>query len=154
MSSQTDTGVSRNSDTDLEKTEEFVTFKIAEQLFGIPVLQIQDVLSSYKITRIPLAPPEITGSLNLRGRIVTAIDLRLRLGLRAQARCEVCGMNVTDFELIAQLLKERSGLALNKEKAYLLESRLNPVARQWNFSGFDELAQAIRKKMPRRFWST
>jgi chemotaxis protein methyltransferase CheR len=55
-------------------------------------------------------------------------------------------MNVTDFELIAQLLKERSGLALNKEKAYLLESRLNPVARKWNFSGFDELAQAIRSK--------
>ncbi len=53
-------------------------------------------------------------------------------------------MNVTDFELIAQLLRERSGLALNKEKAYLLESRLNPVARKWNFSGFDELAQAIR----------
>ena len=55
-------------------------------------------------------------------------------------------MNVTDFEIIARLLKERSGLALNKEKAYLLESRLNPVARKWNFSGFDELAQAIRKK--------
>jgi chemotaxis protein methyltransferase CheR len=55
-------------------------------------------------------------------------------------------MNVTDFELIAQLLKERSGLALSKEKAYLLESRLNPVARKWNFSGFDELAQAIRTK--------
>ena len=53
-------------------------------------------------------------------------------------------MNVTDFEIIAQLLKERSGLALSKEKAYLLESRLNPVARKWNFSGFDELAQAIR----------
>ena len=53
-------------------------------------------------------------------------------------------MNVTDFEMNAQLIKERSGLALNKEKAYLLESRLNPVARKWNFSGFDELAQAIR----------
>ena len=55
-------------------------------------------------------------------------------------------MNVTDFELIAQILKDRSGLALNKEKAYLLESRLNPVARKWSFSGFDELAQAIRTK--------
>ncbi|MFQ5773269.1 MAG: CheR family methyltransferase [Kiloniellaceae bacterium] len=53
-------------------------------------------------------------------------------------------MNVSDFELIAQILKERSGLALSKEKAYLLESRLNPVARKWNFAGFDELAQAIR----------
>ncbi|MCZ6863516.1 MAG: protein-glutamate O-methyltransferase [Alphaproteobacteria bacterium] len=55
-------------------------------------------------------------------------------------------MNVTDFELIAEILKDRSGLSLNKEKAYLLESRLNPVARKWSFSGFDELAQAIRTK--------
>jgi chemotaxis protein methyltransferase CheR len=55
-------------------------------------------------------------------------------------------MNVTDFDLIAQILKDRSGLSLNKEKAYLLESRLNPVARKWSFSGFDELAQAIRTK--------
>ncbi|MEQ9608976.1 MAG: chemotaxis protein CheW [Kiloniellaceae bacterium] len=62
-------------------TEDFVTFIIAEQLFGIPVLKVQDVLSSHNITRIPLAPPEIAGSLNLRGRIVTAMDVRLRLGL-------------------------------------------------------------------------
>ena len=64
-----------------EGTEEFVTFTIAEQLFGISVLKVQDVLSSYQITRIPLAPPEIMGSLNLRGRVVTAIDMRARLGL-------------------------------------------------------------------------
>ncbi|WP_340118582.1 chemotaxis protein CheW [Pelagibius sp. 7325] len=63
-------------------TEDFVTFIIADQLFGIPVLKVQDVLSSHNITRIPLAPPEIAGSLNLRGRIVTAMDVRLRLGLR------------------------------------------------------------------------
>ncbi len=69
---------------DSKKSQEFVTFMIAEQLFGIPVLQIQDVLSSYHITPIPLAPPEITGSLNLRGRVVTAIDVRLRLGLPAR----------------------------------------------------------------------
>jgi purine-binding chemotaxis protein CheW len=62
-------------------TEDFVTFIIAEQLFGIPVLKVQDVLSAHNITRIPLAPPEIAGSLNLRGRIVTAMDVRLRLGL-------------------------------------------------------------------------
>ena len=53
-------------------------------------------------------------------------------------------MNVTDFEVISRILYERSGLALNKEKAYLLESRLNPVARKWNFAGFDDLAQAVR----------
>jgi len=61
--------------------QDFVTMTIAEQLFGIPVLQVQDVLGHQRITRIPLAPPEVAGSLNLRGRIVTAIDVRLRLGL-------------------------------------------------------------------------
>ncbi|MEQ8968100.1 MAG: chemotaxis protein CheW [Azospirillaceae bacterium] len=63
------------------ETVEFVTVTIADQLFGIPVLQVQDVLGPQRITRIPLAPPEIAGSLNLRGRIVTAVDVRLRLGL-------------------------------------------------------------------------
>ncbi|RMD63478.1 MAG: methyltransferase domain-containing protein [Alphaproteobacteria bacterium] len=53
-------------------------------------------------------------------------------------------MNVSDFEFIAKLLKDRSGLALTKDKAYLLESRLNPVARKWNFAGIDELIQALR----------
>jgi purine-binding chemotaxis protein CheW len=54
---------------------------IAGQLFGIPVLKVQDVLGPLRLTRVPLAPPEVAGNLNLRGRIVTAIDLRLRLGL-------------------------------------------------------------------------
>ena len=84
MSSQAQSTKARGSDMDSEMSEEFVTFTIAEQLFGIPVLQIQDVLSSYHITPIPLAPPEIIGSLNLRGRVVTAIDVRLRLGLPAR----------------------------------------------------------------------
>ena len=68
----------------IAKNEDFVTATIADQLFGIPVLQVQDVLGPQKITRIPLAPPEVAGSLNLRGRIVTAIDVRLRLGLPAR----------------------------------------------------------------------
>jgi purine-binding chemotaxis protein CheW len=86
MSSQIETTKSRNANGPSDETEEFVTFTIAGQLFGIPVLQIQDVLSSYQITPIPLAPPEITGSLNLRGRVVTAIDVRLRLGLSARPK--------------------------------------------------------------------
>ena len=53
-------------------------------------------------------------------------------------------MNVGDFEMISQLVKERSGLLLTEDKAYLLASRLNPVARRHNFKGFDELAKAVR----------
>jgi purine-binding chemotaxis protein CheW len=59
----------------------FVTLTLADQLCGIPVAGVRDVLGAHPITRIPLAPPEIAGTLNLRGRIVTAIDLRRRLGL-------------------------------------------------------------------------
>ncbi len=67
---------------------DYVTMTIENQLFGIPVLQVQDVLGPQRITRIPLAQPEVAGSLNLRGRIVTAIDVRLRLGLPTRPRSE------------------------------------------------------------------
>jgi purine-binding chemotaxis protein CheW len=66
-------------------SKEFLTMYIDGQLFGIPVLRVQDVLNEQKVTRVPLAPPEIAGSLNLRGRIVTAINLRRRLGLAQPA---------------------------------------------------------------------
>ena len=62
-------------------SHEFVTVTIADQLFGIPVLSVQDVLGEQRITRVPLAPSEVAGALNLRGRIVTAIDVRERLNL-------------------------------------------------------------------------
>ncbi len=58
-----------------------VTLRVAGQLCGIPVSAVRDILSEQVITPIPLAPPEVAGSLNLRGRIVTAIDLRRRLRL-------------------------------------------------------------------------
>ena len=59
----------------------YVTMTIAHQLFGIPVLKVRDVLGPQRIAHVPLAPPEVLGSLNLRGRIVTAVDARTRLGL-------------------------------------------------------------------------
>src|SRR6201990_1783938 len=60
---------------------EFVTAVIGGQLFGLPISRVQDVFMPERLTRVPLAPPEIAGVLNLRGRIVTAVDLRRRLGL-------------------------------------------------------------------------
>jgi purine-binding chemotaxis protein CheW len=64
-----------------QENNDFVTMTISGQLFGIPVLGVQDVLGPQAITRIPLAPAEVAGTLNLRGRIVTAIDVRKRLRL-------------------------------------------------------------------------
>jgi len=77
---QTINNDSKNALTDYD-TRDFVTLHVGGQLFGIPVLQVQDVLNPQRITRIPLASGEIAGALNLRGRIVTAIDVRTRLGL-------------------------------------------------------------------------
>ena len=69
---------------DASTTREFVTLKLCGQLFGIPVLDVHDVLNAQKMTKIPLAPPSVAGVLNLRGRIVTAIDLRVHLGFPAR----------------------------------------------------------------------
>ena len=60
---------------------EYVTALIGDQLFGLPIGRVQDVFIPDRLTRVPLAPPEIAGVLNLRGRIVTAIDMRRRLDL-------------------------------------------------------------------------
>ena len=60
---------------------DFVTVMIEKQLFGIPVLQVRDVLGPQRITRVPLSPQQIAGVLNLRGRIVTAINVRQCLNL-------------------------------------------------------------------------
>ena len=61
---------------------EFVTFTIAGQIFGLPIERVQDVFRPVHMTRVPLATAEIAGVLNLRGRIVTAIDMRARLGVK------------------------------------------------------------------------
>jgi purine-binding chemotaxis protein CheW len=60
---------------------ELLTFSVGRQLFGVPVLSVRDVLDYRPLARIPLAPPEVAGALNLRGRIITAVDVRRRLGL-------------------------------------------------------------------------
>jgi purine-binding chemotaxis protein CheW len=62
---------------------EFLTFTVDRQLFGLPLASVSDVLDARPLTPVPLAPPEVAGSLNLRGRIITAIDVRRRLGLPA-----------------------------------------------------------------------
>lgn len=60
----------------VKESQDFLTIHIGKQIFGLPILQVRDVLGEQKVTRIPLGRPEIAGVLNLRGRIVTAIDIR------------------------------------------------------------------------------
>lgn len=85
MSNKSETGATATGSEDIQSDQlEYVTMTIGGQWFGIPVLSVQDVLGPQNIAMIPLAPPEVAGSLNLRGRIVTAIDPRVRLGLPAR----------------------------------------------------------------------
>ncbi len=82
-----------------EGSKDFVTIRLAGQLLGIPVLLVQDVIKLQNMTRVPLAPPWVAGVLNLRGRIVTAIDLRERLGMVSRKVGESATMSVVvDFK--------------------------------------------------------
>jgi purine-binding chemotaxis protein CheW len=67
----------------MEQYVEYVTATIGGQLFGLPIAGVQDVFVPDRLTSVPLAPPEIAGVLNVRGRILTIIDMRRRLELEA-----------------------------------------------------------------------
>ncbi len=87
---------------------EYVTFRLAEQWLGIPVLAVQEVLAAQRIARVPMAPHAIAGFLNLRGQIVTALDLRTTLRLDARAS-DGAVMNVVvrhEGELFAFMVDE------------------------------------------------
>ena len=73
--------MSKETDDFKYQSSEYVTVHIAGQLFGLPIEQVEDVFMPDAITEVPLSNPEVAGVLNLRGRIVTAIDMRRRLGL-------------------------------------------------------------------------
>ena len=79
-----------------EMSGPFVTFAVGDHLFGVPVEQVQDILTLHAIARVPLGPPEVRGMINLRGRIVTVVDVRTRLGMEpAEAGSSRGAMGVT-----------------------------------------------------------
>jgi purine-binding chemotaxis protein CheW len=69
----------------LEGSGQFATFFVADLFFGVDVLRVQEVLRFQAMTRVPQAPSVIEGLINLRGQIVTAVDMRRRLRLAPRA---------------------------------------------------------------------
>jgi purine-binding chemotaxis protein CheW len=65
----------------VEDDRQYCTFNVAGHTFGVVVLRVREVIRYQEMTRVPLAPPVVRGLINLRGQIVTAIDLRRRLEL-------------------------------------------------------------------------
>ena len=82
--SETTAPVVANNGQAERATLQLVTLTIADQMFGIPVLSVQDVLAPQPVASVPLAHPVVAGLINLRGRIVTAIDMRRRMALPAR----------------------------------------------------------------------
>lgn len=75
------TGLSDHSSRREDEAHSFVTFKVADHLFGVPVMRVQDILTPHAIAPVPGGPKEVRGLINLRGRIVTVVDMRTRLSL-------------------------------------------------------------------------
>lgn len=109
----------------------YVTIYVNNQLFGIPVERVKDILIPDKIAKIPLAPSEIAGAINLRGRIVTVIDVRTRLGLPPQTNQDevICTTVELGHELYSlKVDKVGAVITLTKDK---IEPNPSTLHQRW-----------------------
>ncbi len=110
----------------------FATFVVAGHYFGTDVTQVQEVLRHQAMTPVPLAPPVIEGLINLRGQIVTAIEMRQRLGLPSRADGEE-SMNVvvrTEDGVVSLLVDEIGDVVEGEPQAFEAPPEsLDPVLR-------------------------
>ncbi len=92
----------------MAETRQFATFFLDGLFFGVEVLKVQEVIRYQEMTRVPLAAAVVQGLINLRGQIVTAVDLRRRLRLRERPADQL-PMNVvvrTDDGAVSLLVDE------------------------------------------------
>lgn len=97
MSKQQLVAAGRREDSAAE-VHQYVSCRLGDQLFGFSVLTVQDVIRFQPVAQIPLAPPVIAGSINVRGRIVTVIDMRERLSMSSFTQREKAMMVVVEHQ--------------------------------------------------------
>jgi purine-binding chemotaxis protein CheW len=91
-------------------TVQYATFEVADQLFGLEVGRVQEVLTFSEYTPVPLAPAHVGGLFNLRGQVIAALDLRVRLGLPPTDLSEgAMNVIVRDDDESVSLLVDRIG---------------------------------------------
>lgn len=106
------------SEEELQHNGQFATFFVADLFFGVDVLRVQEVLCFQQMTRVPQAPDVIEGLINLRGQIVTAIDMRRRLGLPPRAGVQTpMNMVVRTSDGAVSLLVDEIGDVLDVDAA-------------------------------------
>ena len=112
---------------------QFSTFFVADLFFGVDVLRVQEVLRFQQMTRVPQAPEVIEGLINLRGQIVTAIDMRRRLGLPPRAGDQTpMNMVVRTDDGAVSLLVDEIGDVVDVDAATYEQppENLDPAARE------------------------
>ena len=70
----------------ITEMRQYLTFKLADEIFGVDVAKVREILELTTITRMPQMPEYVCGVINLRGSVVPVIDLKLKLGMAATAR--------------------------------------------------------------------
>lgn len=99
------------------KLRQLCTFRLDDMHMGVDVHRVQEVLRHLDITRVPLAPAMVAGLINLRGQIVTAIDLRRRIGMAPRADgAPPMNVVVRSAEGIASLLVDEIGEVLEVDE--------------------------------------
>lgn len=93
----------------MEPLQQICTFFIGNQVFGVPVAQVQEVIRSQPVTPVPLASEVVEGMINLRGQIVIAIELRRRLGLSRRTSGDSMNVIVRTATDAVSLLVDKIG---------------------------------------------
>jgi len=125
--------------------KQFCTFYLDDVLFGIDVLKVQEIILFQEMTRVPMASSVIRGLINLRGQVVTAMDLRIRLGLE-ERNFDESSINViirSDDEIVSSLVGRIGDVLEPDESTYELPPKtITPIVREF-ISGIYKLEDRL-----------
>ena len=80
-----------NTTATAELAGKYLTFALTDEEYGLPVLRVREIIKMMDITEVPQVPPHIKGVLNLRGKVIPVIDLRLKFGFaKAEGSSRTC----------------------------------------------------------------
>ena len=86
-------------DTNAISSQQYVTFSLGDELFGVEVTKTREILSLTPVTKVPQTPDYLLGVINLRGQVVPVVDMRLKLGLPAGDETEDTCIIVVDVQV-------------------------------------------------------
>ncbi len=121
----------------IKAEDQYLTFRMHDEIFGIAILRVREIIEYGKVTRVPMTPAYIKGVINLRGQVVPVIDLAYRFGLGSLNICDTSCIVIVEVQdgnekiilgVVVDEVKEVRGMALkNIEAAPDFGARINPV---------------------------